>query len=264
MKAGVVQPVVLGLEGLDRAVLTSERLDDGMARVHLLDVAVEGARRRPLGHELLLGPAGDEDRHDDRQGDREERDRGKDRADRQHQDEHADDREERGDELGQALLEGLADVVDVIRHATQDVASRVAVEVLERQPTQFAIDVSAEPIDRPLGDAGHDVGLHPGEDRAQHVDADEQQEDLAERREVDPHAGRQMHAREHVRELVLAAGPEAGDDLLLAGAGGQVLADDSLEDVVGGGAQDLGTDDREGDADDGQRDHQGDEPPLRL
>jgi hypothetical protein len=70
--AGVVQPVVLGLEGLDRAVLASERLDDGMARVHLLYVAVEGAGRCPLRHELFLGTGGNEDGHDDRQGHREE------------------------------------------------------------------------------------------------------------------------------------------------------------------------------------------------
>ena len=36
--AGVVEPLVLGVEDLDRLALATERLDDGVAGVHLLDV----------------------------------------------------------------------------------------------------------------------------------------------------------------------------------------------------------------------------------
>ena len=82
---------------------------------------------------------------------------------REHHDQHADDGQDRRDELGQALLERLADVVDVVGDAAQDVAARVAVEVLERQAPQLLVDVAAQPVDGPLGDAGHDVGLAPGE-----------------------------------------------------------------------------------------------------
>ena len=65
----------------------------------------------------------------------------------------------------------------------------------------------AQPVDRPLGDAGHDVALHPGEDRAHDVEADQENDDPSERPEV--HAGRvEMEAAQQVRLLVLALGPE--------------------------------------------------------
>ena len=37
----------------------------------------------------------------------------------------------------------------------------MAVEVLERQPAELLVDVLAQPVDGPLGDPGHDVGLQP-------------------------------------------------------------------------------------------------------
>ena len=164
--AGLVEPLVLLVELGDRLLLAAERLDDRVAGVHLLDVAVERAGRCPLGDEQLLRPADDEDGHDERDRDREDRDQGEQRADRQHHDQHADDRQQRRDQLGQALLERLADVVDVVRDPAEDVAAGVRVEVAERQPAQLAIDLFAQAEDAPLGDAGHDVALDPAEERA--------------------------------------------------------------------------------------------------
>ncbi len=106
-------------------------------------------------------------------------------------DQHPDDREQRRDELGQALLERLADVVDVVGHAAEQVAARPAVEGLEWQATELRIDVGAKPEHGPLRDAGHDVGLHPGEQRAQHVHPDEHEQDACEGVEIDALAGRQ-------------------------------------------------------------------------
>ena len=42
------------------------------------------------------------------------------------------------------LLEGLADVVDVVGDAAQQVAPRVRVEVAQRQPAELLVDVLAE------------------------------------------------------------------------------------------------------------------------
>ena len=58
----------------------------------------------------------------------------------EHHDQHADDGEDRRDQLGQALLERLADVVDVVGDAAQDVAARLAVEVGERQAAELLVD----------------------------------------------------------------------------------------------------------------------------
>ena len=261
--ARLVELLVLGIEHLDRLALASERLDDGVPGVHLLDVPVERAGRRPLDDELLLRSPHDEDRHDERARHGQDRDQGQDRADRHHQDQHEDDRQQRGDELRQALLQRLADVVDVVGDATQQVAARVAVEVAQRQPAELFVDLRSQPVDRPLGDAGHDVCLQPGEDRADDVHDDEQHEDPGQRGEVDACAGRQRHGRQHVGELVLALGTQARDRLVLGDAGGQGQAGGARDDHVDRLALDLGPDDGKGDADDGQREDEQDQQSIR-
>ena len=104
--------------------------------------------------------------HDDRDGHDQQGDDREEGADPEHHEQDADHREEGGDQLGQALLERLGDVVDVVGDAAQDVAARLAVEVGEREAAELHVDAPAEPVDRPLGDAGHDVALGPAEDRA--------------------------------------------------------------------------------------------------
>ena len=232
--------------------LVAEDLHDVVARVHLLDVPVERPRPLPLGGELLLRALGDEHRDHDRDRHDEQRDDGQQRADPEHHDQDADDREDRRDDLGEALLERLRDVVDVVRHAAEDVAAGVVVEVLERQPGELEVDVPAQSVDGPLRDTGHDVALTPAEDGAQQVDDRHHEQHLAEGGEIDARPRRHGHAREHVGELVLARRPEPVDGLLLGDAGGNLLADDSLEDDVGRVAQDLGPGDAERDADDGE------------
>ena len=71
----------------------------------------------------------------------------------------------------------------------------------------------------------------------------------AEGVEVDAVAGVQGHAGDHVGDAALALGAQAGDGLRLGHAGRDLLADDALEDDVGGVAEDLGADDGEGHAD---------------
>ncbi len=65
-EAGLEQTGVLLVEGRDRLVLVTEDLDQAMARVDLLDEAVEGPGPGPLGLELLLRATGDDQRRADR------------------------------------------------------------------------------------------------------------------------------------------------------------------------------------------------------
>ena len=97
------------------------------------------------------------------------------------------------------------------------------VEVAQRQAGELLVRRLPQPVDRALRDARHDVLLHPGEDGAQHIDGDEQEQGPLERREVDPLARVDGHAGEHVGLRVLALGPERGDGLLLGHAGGDLL-----------------------------------------
>ena len=86
-----------------------------------------------------------------------------------------------GDRLGQGLLHGGGDVVDVVGHPAEQVAARVGVEVLQRQPAELEVDVLAQPVHRALGDAGHQVVLPPREHRTEEVHDDDQRDDLAQR-----------------------------------------------------------------------------------
>ena len=90
--------------------------------------------------------------------------------------EHADDGEERRDDLREALLQRVGDVVDVVGHAREDVAARVAVEVAQRQARELLVDLVAQPVDDALRHAHGEVLLEPLEDGAQQVDEGEQQQ----------------------------------------------------------------------------------------
>ena len=195
----------------------------------------------------------------DGQRDRQQRDDRQQRADPEHHQQDADDRAQRGDELGERLLERVRDVVDVVGDAAQRVAAGMRVEVAQGQARQLGVDIAAHPVDRPLGDAGHDVGLAPGEQRADDVDGRDEQEGVPERGEVDARAGRRDgQAREQVGLLGLTGGAQRIHGLLLGHARGDLLADDTVEDDVGRVAQDLRADDGAGDAQDGERDDEDD------
>ena len=73
-----------------------------------------------------------------------------------HHHEHPDDGQDRRDELGQALLEHLADVVDVVGDAAQELAPGAPVEGAQRQPAELGVHQLPEPVHAALGDAGHD------------------------------------------------------------------------------------------------------------
>src|SRR5205814_9330588 len=67
------EPLVVTVELLLGLLRAAEDLDQRVARVHLLDMAVEAASPLPLSRELLLRPAPDEERDDHRQGHDDER-----------------------------------------------------------------------------------------------------------------------------------------------------------------------------------------------
>src|SRR5439155_423839 len=85
----------------------------------------------------------------------------------EHHPENADDREHRCEQLRETLLQGGRDVVHVIRHAAQEIAVGVAVEIPKWQPRELLLDLTSHAVDGPLSDAGHDVRLRPREELAQ-------------------------------------------------------------------------------------------------
>ncbi len=176
--------------------------------MHLLDVAVQRAGPLPLRGELLLRSPAMRTVTTIDSGTVTSEIAASSGLIQKHHHQHAEDGEHRGEELAQPLLERGRHVVDVVGDAAQDVAVRVAVEVLQRQPRQLGLHVAAHAVDGALRDPGHDVALRPAEDGPEQVER-------AQRARGSPRAalksipcpGRHVHARQHLRELALAVTP---------------------------------------------------------
>ena len=88
--------------------------------------------------------------------------------------------------MAQRLLKCLRDVVDVVGHTAQEVATRVLVEVLEWQDVDLVLDARTELVDNALRGRVEDEALCPPEQGGADVDADDPEQDAVEVREVDP------------------------------------------------------------------------------
>ena len=101
-----------------------------MPAVHLFDVPVDVAQVILLLLEVFLRLADHQADDDQRERHDDQRHQGHQPADGEHHDQHADHGGDRGDDLGQALVEGLADRIDVVGDAREHLAVVGAVEVL--------------------------------------------------------------------------------------------------------------------------------------
>ena len=129
------------------------------------------------------------DGHEHRERHRDQRDQRQQRRDPEHHRQHRDDGEQRGEQLAHRLLEGLADVVDVVGDPAHQLAARLLVEVLQRQRVDLVLDVGAHPAHGPLDDVVEEVALAPRQDRADDVHADDLEQDRADGVEVDRPVG---------------------------------------------------------------------------
>ena len=118
-----------------------------------------------------------------------------------------------------------ADVVDVVGDAAQQLAARLAVDVGQRQPVHLVLDVGAHPAHGALHDVVEEVAGQPAESGRADVDREHEQQHLAHGGEVDALAGHDVHAADHVGDLVVAALAEQVDGLVLGQPVGQPAAD---------------------------------------
>ena len=61
-----------------------------------------------------------------------------------------------------ALVQRLADQIDIVRNPRKDLAMGGGIEILERQAADFLIDFLAQIVGDLHGNAGHDEALHVG------------------------------------------------------------------------------------------------------
>ena len=146
------------------------------------------AERLLLADEKGLRPPGNR-RHDrDAERQRRQDDQRHDPADRQHHDDDAEHGQHRANQLSQVLLQGAADVVEVVDGAAQDLAVRARIEELERQAAELGLDIAAERVDGVLRDARHQVLLHVEERGADDIENREPRQHRPDVGEVDPAA----------------------------------------------------------------------------
>ena len=143
-------------------------------------------------------------------------DAGKRQADGKHHHEHADDLGDGGDELRHGLVEALTQCIDIVGDAREHVTLAVAVEVAHGDDGDLLGDLLAHAVADLLRDARHEPALDKVACRASEVEAQQEQQRLADPVEIDR-------------------------------AGALDLGDQALEELGGYLAQDLGANDVEDD-----------------
>ena len=199
--------------------------------------AVERPGTPPLLDEHPLGALHHRAGHDHRDRHRDQGHQGEHGRDPEHHPEHRDHGQHRGEQLAQGLLEGRADVVDVVGDAAQQLTAGLAVDVGERETVHLVLHVGAHPTHRALHHVVEDPPGQPAERGRADVDRQHEHEHVAHGGEVDALAGDDVHAADHVGDLVVAALAEQVDGLGLGQPVGQLAADQPGEDQVRGPAQ---------------------------
>ena len=175
----------MAVELLDRGFGAVEHLNDVLAGKVLLDNAVDGAQDLLLLAEVRLREVNHHGQDNRGGGQREHGDAGERQADRQHHDEHADNLRDGRNKLRHALVERLAERVDVVGDAAEHVALAVTVEVAHRHDGDLGGNLLTHAVADLLRDAGHEPTLNQAAGRARQVQAEQKAERLGDPVKVD-------------------------------------------------------------------------------
>ena len=165
--------VVGGVKFLLDGALPVEGLDDAVAGVNLLHLAVDHAQKALLGFEVFLADFDHQHDQNHRHRQNQQRDEGHFGADGQHHDEHAHHGGAAGDELGDALVQALAQSIHIVGDAGENLAHRAFFKIGKGQTVDLFADLAAEIIADFLGKAAHDPGL-PKMEQCRHQIHDQQ------------------------------------------------------------------------------------------
>lgn len=118
----------------------------------------------------------------------------------------------------------------------------MGIEVPQGKSVNLLLDILTQPANGPLHHDVEQIRLQPTEQRRTDEQQQHDHQDLADCVEIDSGSGHNGHAGHHVRELTLPRGTQSLDSLFLCSARLELLADDAVEDQVGGVSQDLRSD----------------------
>ena len=166
---GFIQLVVGGVEVGEDIGLPVERLDDVVAGVDLLDLTVHDAQCCLLCLKILLAELDDQHHQCQRDRQDEQGDQGHFGADGEHHDEDAHHRGDAGNELGDALVQALAEGVDIVGDTGKHFADGALFKVGEGQAVDLFADLLAEIVADLLREVRHQPALQEAERRRAEV-----------------------------------------------------------------------------------------------
>ena len=162
--------VVHLIEGLLGSGLAVVGFNDGVAGVHFLDVAVQSAEMALLTREIFLAATHNRKHHDKAEEAGENSGEGHPEIGDEHHQKTAEKQDHRRDEVTDALVQRLADEVDVVGDTRENITGRSAVVKSHRQAVDLARNIAAQLLGHALGDAGGDPALDGGKKIAQRVE----------------------------------------------------------------------------------------------
>ncbi len=157
-QARVVQLIADGVELCETAVLVAKGLYDALPGNHLVDKTRQTALRSALRLEKACCAPGNEARKSNGHRRHQNHDQRDDRIQHSHHHKRAQNGSHSRQKLCQALQKPLGYKIRIVDHSADDVAVRVAVDVLQRRAVQHAECFAAHIIGRPAGNlAGADI-----------------------------------------------------------------------------------------------------------
>ena len=173
----IIQLLVRLFKGFYCLLFLVKRLDDIVARIDLLHLAVYISQKFLLSPEIFLGFGHDEGDHGNGNRQHQKRDQCHQRTDGEHHDQHAHHLGHGGDHLCGALIQTLPQRIHVVRDPGKNLPVGHFVKITHRHPVDLLRDCLSEAVGRLLGDPGHDISLDKGKYRAHPIESQRQQQD---------------------------------------------------------------------------------------
>ena len=189
---GFIEFVIGGVEILQHGGLAVEGLDDVVAGVDLLHLAVDNTQRGLLRLEVFLAEFDNQQHQPQRDRQDQQGNQRHFRADREHHNQHANHRGDACDELGHALVQALPQRVDIVGNAGKHLTDGAFFKVSKRQAVDFFTDLVAEVIADLLGKAAHNPALYKAEQRGKQIHGQQEQQYLADIGKVDAAGAAQL------------------------------------------------------------------------